>query len=504
MLPLCGISRRFATKRIDTKNLVRTFVSASEALEFYEMNTDLSAGQLEPILSQLAYMQGTQRISPTELFADERLVRLLLQITSEIENCESSKLVRLADASSKFSVPRGGKSELTELARKIGEVVSKRTNAFSPSDLAAIAFGLGSRGYSDPVFVDFIRMEAMKMIQDFSPDSAIMLLEAFRRMGVFNRELVDNIVERLTDEVDRFTSKDIVNCVTVFSKLGLGRGFLLRRLSRLSFENLNLFHQSQLVRLLHGFARLRFITTAGVDELLPAIESHGLPKLTPSLIADSLFAVALSGYKGESMVLPQLVNLFVGKSESASLTSQVDFAWALAVLDETGQFENEFLSSTQKIFSVPPPSNKELLLKTLELVPNVENSSVSAQWRSAMDDAEKMDMAKFESARLHTEMLSLLESIKPTGAITEKLAIQRNLQVGGMFRVDFFDEAKQIAVDIDSFARPTGLALRHRLLAQQGVATVKIGYWDIRRMKTFDDQQEFLSLAIGKAVRARK
>lgn len=31
-----------------------------------------------------------------------------------------------------------------------------------------------------------------------------MLLEAFRRWGVFDRQLVDLLVERMTDEVDQF------------------------------------------------------------------------------------------------------------------------------------------------------------------------------------------------------------------------------------------------------------------------------------------------------------
>jgi hypothetical protein len=37
-----------------------------------------------------------------------------------------------------------------------------------------------------------------------------MLLEAFRRWGVFDRQLVDLLVERMSDEVDRFTTRDLV------------------------------------------------------------------------------------------------------------------------------------------------------------------------------------------------------------------------------------------------------------------------------------------------------
>jgi hypothetical protein len=504
MFKLLKVSQRLAARRIETKSIARTFASPNEALEFYDANTDLPVGQLEPVLSQLAFIQTNQRISPDELFQDERFTRLLLQISSDIESCETSKLVRLAQALSKLSLPRGGSSELTELARKMGEIAGKRMNAFSPTDLAELTFGLGTRGYSDPVFVDFVRMEALKLVQDFTPSSAIMMLEACRRMGVFNRELVDNLVERLTDEVDRFTCKDIVNCVTVFSKLGLGRGFLLRRISRLSFENLNLFNQAQLVRLLNGFAKLRFMTTAGVDELLTAIESHGINKLGSNLISDALFAVALSGYKGESPTLNKLVNRFVDSSlETASLTSLVDIAWALCVLDESGEYHKEVETIASKIFAISPPSNKELLLKVLEIVPSVDTNIVSPQWRSAMDDAEKLEMSRFEAARLHTEMLALIESIKPSGAIKEKLAIQRNVQVGGLFRVDFFDEKQQVVIDIDSLARPTGLGLRHKILAQQGVAVVRVGYWDIRRLKTLEEQQEFLRLGIARAIRSR-
>jgi hypothetical protein len=503
MLMSKGYIRAFSTKRIDTKMLSRTFTDMNEALQFYELNTDLAVGQLEPILSQLAYIQGIQRIPAETLFSDERLIRLILQISSEIESCETSKLVRLSVALSKLSVPREGASELAELARKIGEITPKRVNSFSPSDLADLCLGLSSRGYSDPVFVDFVCMEVMKMVQDFTPGSAIMMLEAFRRMGVFRREVVDNLVERLTDEVDKFTSKDIVNCVVVFSKLGLGRGYLLRRISKLSFENLNLFNQVQLVRLLTGFSKLRFISTTGLDELLNAIESHGIQKMTPNLLSDCMFATALGGYRGESMVLNRLVEAYEGVWDSASISSMLDFAWSLCVLDETGRYQNLLDAVTQKIFSIAPPSNRELLLKALEVVPCVDASIVSTQWRSAMDDAEKLDMARFESARLHTEMLSLIESLTPQGQIKEKLNIQRNAQVGGLFRVDFFDEKQQLVVDLDTLSRPAGLVMRHRLLSQQGIATAKVGYWEVRRLKSFDEQQAFLRTIISRAIRNR-
>ena len=37
--------------------------------------------------------------------------------------------------------------------------------------------------------------------------------EAFRRWGVFDRQLTDLIVERMSDEVDRFTTRDLVDAL---------------------------------------------------------------------------------------------------------------------------------------------------------------------------------------------------------------------------------------------------------------------------------------------------
>lgn len=492
--------RRLASRPIQTKSIARSFETSEEALEFYDRNTQLAVGQLEPVLSQIVYLQTTRKSDVDTLFKDERFTRLLLQTISDLENCESSHLVRFAQAIARVSLPRGGSGEVTELSRKIGEVASKRVNAFSPSDLASLSFGLATRGYSDPEFVDFLRMETMKMVQDFSPESAIMMLESFRRMNVFNREVVDNLVERLTDEVDRFTSKDIVNCVTVFAKIGIGRGFLLRRLSRLSFENLNLFSPPQLVRLMSGFAKLRFLTTAGVDEILASLESAALAKLSPALTAEALFAVAMSEYKGDSTVVNILIESVAANLDSLSITNLIDVAWSISMLDETEQYRPLLLEVAAKVFAIPPPSNRQLLLKALEVAAGLDAESVPAQWRSAMDDAEKFEMNRFESARLHAEVLALIEAIRPTGVITEKLALQRGAQAGG-FRVDFFDEKQKICVDIDTLSRPTSLGLKHRLLSAQGLCPVRVGYWDIRRMKNFEEQQEWLRVLISKAIR---
>lgn len=495
------VSRRLAARPLQTKHLVRTFESRDEALEFYDTHTGLSIGQLEPVLSQIAFMEsGSKALEGSSLFKDERFIRFLLQASSEMESCDTAHLVRYATAISKLSLPRGGCAEVSELARMIGEVAIRRLNAFSPTTLSQLAFGLGTRGVSDPQFVDFVRIESMKMMQDFSSESAITMLEAFRRIGIFSRELTDNLVERLTDEVDRFSSKDIVNCVTVFSRLGLGRGFLLRRLSRLSYENLSLFSETQLVRLAGGFARLRFTTSASVEEILCEVEKRGIKNFSASQACELLFAAAMTPYTGNSTVLDSLVKLVDRNMDSLTVTSQVDAAWALSVLDETESYASVLDRLKKGIFSIPPPSNRQLLLKALEI--GCEETDNNHQWKGAMEEAEKLEMNRYESSRLHSEILALVESIKLPEREGEKITLERNARIGNLFRVDFFNPNLNLVLDIDTLSRPTALVLKHRRILSAGAfRPVALSYWDLRKMKSFEEQQEWIKSKILKALK---
>ena len=517
MIPRFPSSRSsLLTKRfIQTKTLARTFREIPEVLEFYEGQVSLPVTQLEPLISQVAFIQSSQKsnnIGAAELFADKRFLQLLTQAASDMGSCDSNTLSRFAVAIANLSIPRGGCQEVVDLARSISEVACKRTNAFSPATLSNLVFGLATRGVSDPQFVEFAKIESLKTMQDFTPENAIMLLEGFRRMNVFDRELTDNIVERLTDEVDRFTARDIVNCVVVFSKLSLGRGFLLRRLTKVSFENLSAFNQAQLVKLFGGLARLRFTTTKSVDAFLESIEASNLNKLSPNLLAEVLFSVAMSNYTGGSETVNRIADVACQTYDDMSLTGLVDLAWALMAL-EASQHRESLKLILNKIYSTPAPSNRGILLKALEVTNGaaieypglVKKDSVSAQWRSAMDDAEKLELNRFENARLHSEILALVESIVPTteGVLMDKITLQRASQVEGLYRVDFYDSEKNLAIDIDTLARPSTLLLKHRHLMTEGVAVVGLNYWETRRFKNFEEQQAYLKSRIKKALSSR-
>lgn len=62
----------------------------------------------------------------------------------------------------------------------------------------------------------------------------------------------------------------LVEALSVLSRLGLARGFLLRRLCGLAFENLRQFTARELARMSYALARLRFLAQSNVDELVDA------------------------------------------------------------------------------------------------------------------------------------------------------------------------------------------------------------------------------------------
>jgi hypothetical protein len=116
-----------------------------------------------------------------------------------------------------------------------------------------------------------------------------------------------------------------------------------------------------------------------------------------------------------------------------------------------------------------------------------------------MEDAEKLEMNRYESSRLHSEILALVESIKlPEG---EKITLQRNAQIGN-FRADLFNSNLNLVLDIDTLSRPTSLVLKHRRISS-AFKPVALSYWDLRKMKSFEEQQEWIKSKILKALKKK-
>jgi hypothetical protein len=119
-----------------------------------------------------------------------------------------------------------------------------------------------------------------------------------------------------------------------------------------------------------------------------------------------------------------------------------------------------------------------------------------------MEEAEKLEMNRYESSRLHSEILALVESIKLPEREGEKITLERNARIGNLFRVDFFNPNLNVVLDIDTLSRPTALVLKHRRILSTGAfKPVALSYWDLRKMKSFEEQQEWIKSKILKALK---
>lgn len=366
------------------------------------------------------------------------------------------------------------------------------------------------RGARDVATVEFVRTEALKLIHDFEPLHCAMLLEAFRRWGVFDRSLVDLVVERLSDEIDRFSSKDVVEVLGVLSRLGLARGFLLRRICSITFDNLLQFTPRELVRVAYALAKMRFMSRSMVDDFGDVIMAE-VHRLSVSYLSQLLFALAMTDARHQGELARIAVSEYAAvPGVHKSTSSLADFCWSVLALDLKDDCKAELEAALAVIFERPPPQNRVPLMKlhdvacALELVDPLRlDVSFPREWKAACDDADRFEMDRLEDTRLHNEIVMRLDELRGTAnGLRWQLRMLRNQQCGP-YRVDMFDEDTKIALDVEIIGWPTSRRMKHRLLEANGYRPVRLEYWDWRRARTEEDQMTFLEREITNALERR-
>merc|ERR1712003_369720 len=137
----------------------------------------------------------------------------------------------------------------------------------------------------------------------------------------------------MSDEIDRFTSRDVVEVLAVASRLGLARGFLLRRLCTLAFENLQQFTPRELVRMAYSLAKLRFLARGMVDDIVDVIQPD-VGRLGVSQNSELLFALGMADSRHHLDLVRTLVSQYVDVADKyKTLTSLADFSWAVCALE---------------------------------------------------------------------------------------------------------------------------------------------------------------------------
>eukprot|EP00928_Gymnodinium_smaydae_P001821 TRINITY_DN10654_c1_g1_i2.p1 TRINITY_DN10654_c1_g1~~TRINITY_DN10654_c1_g1_i2.p1 ORF type:complete len:547 (+),score=69.35 TRINITY_DN10654_c1_g1_i2:81-1721(+) len=480
---------------------VRSMEDPVEVLAFMSQHSDCDTRTHETALRVLGRLASGANYE--QLVQDGRFHSLLSALASRLEDCDARTLSMIADSSSKF---RSSTPELTDLAQRLAEVVTRREDSLTSRELSTIAMSLAMRGVRDETTVEYIRTESLKIMSEFEPGHCSMLLEAFRRWGVFDRQLTDLAVERLCDEIDRFTGRDIVATLGVASRLGLARGFLLRRLCTSAFDNLRQFTPLQLVRMSYSLAKLRFLSPSMIDDVIDALQSD-VDRLLVTQISELLFSIAMADAQQQTSLVRSLVAQYAAKpNDHKSFTSLADFSWSLFALGIADEFQVELKDALTSAFERKPPQNRVPLMKLFDVLCalELEGASIDVQvpkeWRAACDDADRYEMDRLESSRLHNEIIMRLDNLRGAANGTRwQLRVQRNQQAGP-YRVDMLDETTKVAIDIEIVSMPTSRRLKHRLLERIGYKPICINYWAWRRARSEEDQNLFLEREITRVL----
>ena len=478
MLLACRRQLRLYADAASIQAAVKEMNDPMQILSYYSAHADMDVASLGAVMSVLSKTySSTDLVSMTR---DTNFQGLLSRISTLLPKCDARSLSEFALAAGQFGMRSDACPELLEFSQKLAESACLKTNGFSPKYLTNLALGLAQRGIKEPHLIEFVRLEASKTLQDFSPQQLAQMLETCRRWGDFNRPFIDSITERMTDLVDRYNSKDVVLTINVMSKMALARGFLLRRLSKMAFDNLAEFDTTQIVYLLVGFARLRFLSIDECDDLIDLIDPE---QLNPKLSSEFLIGCGLVGCTPP----PELIDAAVKQLAGLSTEATADAAWGLCRLGRVADAQR----LANEVLQRPPCKSRAALQEMLEISCHL-SLSPGVAWRAAMDETDKLEQDRAENSKLHADVLLVLERVT-----LRKWS--RNVIVGSRYRVDFYDATTKTIVDLDTLNRPVTRALKHAHLKAEGFNTVAIEYWKFRASsRTVEDQQKFFKDALEK------
>ncbi|KAL8450777.1 hypothetical protein Emag_003065 [Eimeria magna] len=513
----------------DRVGTVRIMEDPGELLQLAISSSFSHVPTLQQILKRLAVLSRDVNVAAA-LQQDSRMQQLLQGIGLRLQEADGRLLSQIASA---LALLRLNNLATQKLSMQLSKETVSRPNCLSPRSLCMLAASLASLRVQEPELQQFIWREAQHQMQQLHPADLCLLLEAVRRWGAYSRSSCDLLLQRMTEEIDSFTATDLVAAVDAMGSMGLARGFLLRQLSSLAFENLHHFSQHQLLLLMRGLGRLRFLTADNCDVLLRHFridcstkqqqqqqEGEAASVWTPQRSAMLLGALALCdvglSHQGSACILPALLQHVEGALDGGapqgtpssearganrlSLSSLVEAAYAICYfrVQERTQLLQRLL---EDIYARPVSRDRILLQKLHEVQRAVdfEFKSCKAQpplaWRAAFEDASRQAQDRLESSALHAEVALGLDLLR--GGY--RLQLQRNKECCG-YRVDFFDPEARVCVEVDTVYRHAPCTMRHRHLESQGVFAVCIHYWQWRRCRSEEDQLLYLKQQLTPAL----
>eukprot|EP00916_Digyalum_oweni_P011111 GHVL01018468.1.p1 GENE.GHVL01018468.1~~GHVL01018468.1.p1 ORF type:complete len:509 (-),score=100.67 GHVL01018468.1:81-1607(-) len=483
---------RLYTDSTDRRSAIRSFSNKDEILKYYSENLDMDIETTSDTFMCLS-RPGIRPISKNDLLEfmkDSRFINILqnLQNSAHYANCRILSNIAQSCAMFFSMTP-----EIIELSQKISEISLTRENGFNPTTLAKLAIGL-SVCSNDPRVIEFIKLETEKILPDFTPRELIIMLQTVRKWKKFDKKFLDLLIEKLTDEIDRFTIRDVSTALEAIADLSLARGFLTKRIATLAFENLNSFDQRQLVVVLTSLVKIRFISIDNFDSIFDCLK---IKDLSPNLLSQVCFACASIEHNDKINEVRQMIQLFM--QHESNLHSMMDVAWSICYFQLHDATDT--LKQLVENIVARPPKNPATILKFAEVIQSLrlEFPSIKVDipmvWYSACSETSRIEQEQIETSRLHVEVLLFLDNLK--GRF--KVKTSKN-QIAGTYRVDMLDSQSKLAFDLDRVSKPVIPVMKHRHLRLLGFKPVLIQYWQWRRCKTEEQQVGYLQKLISEAL----
>eukprot|EP00927_Polykrikos_kofoidii_P044467 TRINITY_DN38423_c0_g1_i2.p1 TRINITY_DN38423_c0_g1~~TRINITY_DN38423_c0_g1_i2.p1 ORF type:complete len:602 (+),score=107.26 TRINITY_DN38423_c0_g1_i2:33-1808(+) len=520
-------ARRTASQAVIVR--LRSLKSPRKVFQFVAEDPQIDAPSLELALRALLRILASGKYSREKVISNVRFHDLLSTLSARLDECDARTLALSADAAARFRAPS---KELVAFAERAAEAAVVRRNAFTPRNISLLALACASRGVrgagAAPVgvhasgddelatgrglgaAVEFVRGESFRQMQDFTPASCAMVLEAFWRWGIHDRELFDAALERVWDTYQQLTCKDLVELLVAMSNHGLARPALLRRLSQLAFENLDLFSPRQLVALFHALARFRFLAARDVDDLMEAL-MPGLRALSDAELARLLFSLALADADHQVDVARLLSAQYAEGRDSPTVVADSDVAWALCAFGlERQGCRKHFEALLERLFERTPPRCPRLRLQLFDVLSAANRGkdgpvAPPSAWLeacAAAAAAHAQQRATVGMSKAHDDIEALLSRVaNPVGRPLPPLNWQRGRRAG-VFPVDFLEASTSLVLDLELPGSLVTCRVRHRALQDLGYRPLRLDYLDFRAARSDADRSALLGRFLARALTA--
>ncbi|GAW79124.1 hypothetical protein, conserved [Plasmodium gonderi] len=462
-------------------------MSNDEIIRFFEENKNMNIDKLYNLIKNLSRKKMDER---KKIVENEKFLNIIEEIENRISIMNTRYLCNFSLRLVSISI---NNDDIKKILTKISEHLLKKMNV-NPRDLVGICYALSLCNNMNEYFFEHVKKETISNIDAYTPTLLTQLLESMRLSQNLDIELTNLIVEKMCEEIDRFTTKDVTLALKTLSMAGIPRGFLIRRLCNLVFDNISHFHYSGLINIIYNLTKLKFTTTNHIDVIYKSVEEH-LENCNVSTLCELLYTFYMNEINEESKINKILENIHYEHFNTTKTAVIIDFIHAATYYKNHIKKEN-LINLIDLLFKRNVPKSLTLIAKIREPIYYLAGdekflfdlNNISPSWLNAMNDFLRIDHEKLQALKTFHEVQNVLNSIAPNFKLNFV-----PLQIVNSYSVDFIENEKKIIIDLDTIVRHTSFQMKHKHFENLGYKTAKIHFWKWRKCRSEKEQQNYLS-----------